>query len=1079
MRRHALLIAILLAVTSLVRAQQRQITGKVTGGDGKPVPFATIQVKGTSTGAAADENGNFKLNIPGNDAVLLIRSVGYATKEIPAGSNSYVEIALKSDETSLQEVVVTGLGIQRSKKALGYAVQDVKGDELTKAGQSDALRGLSGKVAGVQITASSGTPGAATYIKLRGTNSLTGNNQPLFVIDGIPVDNSQNYSGDPSDATNNLLQGATNTNRGADINPEDIESISILKGPAAAALYGIDAANGAVIITTKKGKAGRMQVDFSSGVSFDAVNRLPKLQDEYVKGSGGQIAPFSSTNRYSWGAKADTLFWTGIPNAYDVHGDIVGKSDPRAKIPFKPYDNMKNFFRTGSTFNNSVSFMGGNDAATYRMSVSHLYQNSIVPLQSYQRTTVAFSGQLKVSEHVKVSSSVNYTTDGGDMPQNGSNLSGIMLGLTRTPISFDNSNGAAKADDPKAYLMPDGLQRSYRTTAYDNPYWTINKNPYTTNVNRLIGNVQLDYNFLKDFTFTYRIGTDVYSDNRHQYYEIQSGAYPGGRVFDDRYTYKSVNSDAILTYAKQLSKDFRLDVKVGNNYYSRKLDELYTQGDGLTSPGFNNIYNATAIKSANFVTPYRRASGYFDVNLDYMSMLFLEVTGRNDWSSTLPRDHNSFFYPSASLGFVFTELQGLKNDVLTFGKLRLSAAQVGKDPGPFNIRSYYTATTYSGDGFTSGISFPYNGTGGFSLNNVLGNPNLKPEKTNSYEVGAQLQFFKNRIGLDATYYYSKGTNLLVQSPIAGSTGYQYVTLNAGSIRNQGVELTLTGKPIDTKNFTWDVTVNYSMNRSKVLSLAPGINQITVNGFTGSVIAHLPGQPAGIIYGYPFLRDSQGRMVISDDPNSNYGYPIVSPDQTRIGNPNPKFLLGIGNTFTYKGFSLYALVDWKHGGDMWNGTRGSLMAIGTSAVTLNRGQQTVFPGVLGHLDPQGNIVHFEGGAEKAGAGSTNDVKAALDEAWYLGNGGGFGGQSETFIDDASFVKLREISLSYDLSSSIFASSHFIKGITVAAFARNIILWTPYNGIDPETSLTGATNAQGIDYFNMPGTASYGLNVKARF
>lgn len=1077
MLKHLLSIFLLVSLLTGLHAQQRVVTGKVTGPDGAPVPFATVQVKGTNRGTTADPAGIFKLSIDADNAVLQIRSVGFLMKEVTASSGSTVNIQLEQDNTNLQEVVVTGLGIKREKKALGYAVQDVKGDDLTKAAQGDALRAMSGKVAGLQVIGSGGTPGAATYIKLRGSNTLTGNNQPLFVVDGIPIDNSQNFSGDPSDGTNQLLQGATNQNRGADINPEDIESVTVLKGPAAAALYGIDAANGVIMITTKKGKAGRVQVDFSTGVSFDRVNRLPGIQKQYVKGSGGLIAPYESTNRYSWGANVDSLYWDGVANDYDPHGNIVGASDPSRSIKFRPYDNTKDFWRTGATYNNTLSFNGGTEAATYRVSASHMYQNSIVPTQSYKRTTISMAGTLKVSDRVKVSGTLNYTTNGGNMPQNGSNLSGIMLGLTRTPISFSNNYDGLKAEDPRAIYLSNGLVRSYRNTAYDNPYWTINKNPYTTDVNRFIGSTQLDWNIWKELSLTYRIGTDIYQDNRHQYYEIQSGAYPSGRLFDDRYTYKSVNSDAILTWAKQLSKDFRLDVKVGNNYYSRRMDELYVQGDGLTSSGYDNISNAVVQKSYNYPTPYRRVSGYFDINLDYKSMLFLEITGRNDWTSTLPRDKNSFFYPSASLGFVFTELEGLKeNDVLTFGKIRFSAAQVGKDPAVFSTRSFFVPTTF-GDGYTSGVSFPYNGVGGFQLNNALGNGNIKPEKTNSYEAGLQLQFFKNRIGIDATYYYSRGNDLIVTAPIAGSTGFQSVTLNAGSIQNKGVELSLTGKPIAEGPFTWDMQINYSMNRNKVLKLAPGINQITLNGFTGTLIAHLPNEPAGIIYAYGWQRDDQGRIVISDQ-SGDAGYPVVNlTDQKRVGNPNPKFLLGFGNTFNYKGFSLYTLIDWKCKGDIWNGTRASLMAIGTSEYTLARGTDHVFEGVMGHLNEAGELVHFQGTTEVAGPGAVNTTAVPLDEAWYQGNGGGFGNQTESFIEDGSFVKLREVTLSYDFKG--FRESKFIRNINVSLFARNILLWTPYKGIDPETSLTGATSAQGIDYFNMPGTSSYGLNLKFKF
>lgn len=1074
----SLFILMFIAVSAM--AQDRTITGTVTGkDDGGPIPGASVKAVGTSIGTSTDANGKYAIKVASGQTSLEFFSIGYVRQVVAIGSSNVVNVILVTDAMQLGEVVVTALGIKREVRALGYAAQSVKGDDLTKADQGDVLKSLSGKVAGVQITSSSGTPGASSYIQLRGSNSLTGNNQPLFVIDGSPVDNSQNYSGDPSDEKNNLLQGASNTNRGADIDPNDIESITVLKGPAAAAIYGIDAANGAIVITTKRGKAGKIQIDFNTGVSFDAVNRYPGLQNQWVKGSGGTIAPFTSTNRYSWGPNVNDVSWNGIPNEYDVHGDVVLKTDPTAKIPFVPYDNLRSFFRTGATLSNSVSVSGGNDVAVYRASISNAYSNSIVPLQNFQRTSINFSGDLKISEKLKLATGMTYITSDGNMPQQGSNLSGIMLGLTRTPISFDNSNGAKDADDPKAFLFSNGLQRSYRNGIYDNPYWTINKNPYKTLLNRLMGNLQLDYTFGDGFSATYRGGLDTYNDNRHQYYELQSGAYDGGRIFDDRYTYRSINSDLIFSYTKEFNEKWRFDGKVGGNLYNRKLDELYVQGDGFSAPNFNNIYNAKAVKSANFVTPYRKWGLYYTLNLSYANMLFLETTGRNDWTSTLPKSKNSFFYPSVNMSFIFSELEGVKGGALSLGKIRASIAQVGKDPGPFLLNSYYVPTTFP-DGYTSGISFPANGYGSFGLDNVLGNPDLKPEKTIAYELGAQLQFFNNRLGMDLTVYYSKGKDLIVQAPVPGSSGYQFVTLNSGSIRNRGLELQLTGTPVKNEDFEWNSFLNFSTNKSKVLSLAPGVNQITLNGFTGTVIAQLPGMQAGVIYGYGYTNDANGNIVIDD--RDNVGYPLTNTNvQKQIGNPNPRFLMGFGNTFTYKGVSLYALIDWKFKGDLWNGTRGSLAAIGTSDLTNNRGTMKQFPGVLGHLNANGDLVHFDGsGNEVPGAGGVNTLSVPLDEAWYLGDGGGFGNLNEAFIEDASFVKLREISLSYNFKKLFKADGkQFVKGLTAGFFARNIIIWTPYHGIDPETSLTGATSSQGMDYFNNPGTASYGMNLKFKF
>lgn len=1083
MRKQLLLNAILLLCSVAIFAQTRTVSGSVKDANGQVIPYASILIKGTSTGTTANVDGKFKIDVKEGQS-LIVSAAGLGEQELKIGSAATYDVILQP-QGNLEEVVVTALGVRRNKSDLGYAAQTLNADAISKASQTDALKALSGKVAGVQITSSTGTPGGASYIQLRGANSITGNNQPLFVIDGVPIDNGQNYSGDPADGTNNVLFGTTNTNRGADINPNDIESITVLKGPAAAALYGIGAANGAIIITTKSGKEGRMLVEFSSTVSFDKVNRYPGLQNQWVKGSGGAIGTFPSSNRYSWGAKADTLFWTGEPNDFDVHGKLVGKSDPRAKIPFVPYDNMRIFFRTAPSVTNSISFSGGNEIATYRMGYTNLYQKSIVPTQSYQRNSLSFAGSLKISEKIKASTSLNYTRSNSTQPQNGSNTSGIMLGLTRTPINFDNSNGATDPKDPKAYLFPvgsdyAGLQRAYRFNGelgiYDNPFWTINKTPFSTDLNRLIGNVQLDYNIGGGFSALYRLGTDIYQDNRHQYYDVGSSTLSDGRIFYDRYTFTSLNSDLILAYSKKFSDNFKFDGKIGNNFYSTELNEIYTQGDGLVASDFDNMDNATVVKSSNFVTPYRRSAMYFDLNFDYASLLFLEITGRNDWSSTLPPDKKSFFYPSANLGFVFTQLNGLKSNILNYGKLRLSAAQVGKDAPAFALNGYYTKATFS-DGYTSGITYPNDGVAGFGRVTTLGNPDLKPEKTTSYEVGLNLQFFNNRLGLDATAYYSKGQDLIVSAPLASTTGYTSQVINSGSIETKGIELQLTATPVLSTHFRWDAFVNFSSYKNKILKLAEGVEQIDLNGFTGTTISQIAGYGAASIFGYGYERDSKGNIVVEDRAGDAQYYPIAPAVQKFLGNTNPKFLLGFGNTFTYKGLSLYALFDWKHGGMMWNGTRGSLSAIGTSDNTNNRGQMYLFEGVLGHLNSTGELVHDAGGNEAPGAGAANKNAVPLNEAWYLGNGGGFGNLNEAFIEDASYVKLREANVSYDISK-LLSGRRFINGASFGVFVRNIIAWTPYKGIDPETSLTGATSAQGMDYFNMPGTASFGINLKLK-
>ncbi|WCT12431.1 SusC/RagA family TonB-linked outer membrane protein [Mucilaginibacter jinjuensis] len=1097
MKKLLLFYLCLVALCTQGYAQNRTITGTVTAKeDGLPIPGATVKLKGSSKGTQTSSSGTYSLSVPEN-AVLVFSFIGYNNLEIPVNEKSIVNAVLVSDNKQLSEVVVTALGIRKEKRSIGYAEQSVNSDALIASGQTDALNALNGKVAGASITSSSGTPGAAVYIQLRGQNSITGNNQPLFVIDGVPIDNSNNQTNISTQSNTSGFASTTaqSTNRGTDINPDDIENVSVLKGPAAAALYGNLASNGAIIITTKKGKAGKTQVDFSTGVSVSSVNRLPKLQNQWVRGEDGQFVNSNSTDRYSWGSKVDTIGWDGNANSYDRHGNIVGKSSGQIKTPFQAYDNLGTFFRNATSFDNSVAVSGGNEVATYRTSVTNSYQNSIIPTEYFERTNVSFSGQLQMSKRLKASTSISYTSSDGNQPQTGSNLSGIMLGLTRTPISFDNSNGLKDpAHNPLSYTLPfpetnlsGDVGRNYRNSdTYDNPYWTINNNPYTSVVGRLIGNVQLDYNIGNGFSALYRLGSDSYQDNRHQYYEIGSGGNTGGEIIDDRYTYRSLNSDLILAYTKKLSSDFQFDGKVGNNFYGYKTNELGTFGTGLISPGFDNIANASTVAAINNITTYRTASVYYDLSVDYKSMLYLETTGRNDWASSLPKGKNAFFYPSVNLSFVFTELGDLKNShVLSFGKIRASFSQVGQAPSPFQTNSGFVTTTYL-DGFTTGNSYPINGQSSYSLNSNLPNPDLKPEKTSQTEIGTQLQFFGNRLGLDATVYYSKGSNLIFNRAIASTSAYATETVNSATMQNKGLEIQLNGTPIKSKDFTWSSFVNFALNRNKVLSLANGQNSLFLAGFGGgeTEVAAVVGQPLGVLYSYG--KTYVGKQeVISDAPGNGVGsyYPLSNTGVTKVtGNPNAKFKLSFGNTFNYKKLSLYGLVDWKYKGDIWNGTRGSLAAIGTSDATNNRYTNTVFQGVLGHINAAGQLVHYaaDGVTEVAGPGAVNTHAVELSQEWYQGDGGGFGVDDEQFIEDGSYIKLRELTLAYDFKDLLFGkNSTVVRGLTIGAFARNIIIWTPYKGIDPETSLNGASGYNGMDYFNNPGTKTFGINAKVKF
>jgi TonB-linked SusC/RagA family outer membrane protein len=1077
MRRFLATVCMLLLTATVMYAQE-MLKGTVKEeATGEPLPGVTVFEKGTSNGTVTDQEGRYAIKVSSASAMLVFRFVGYATVEQAGGG----DLSLKEDILMLDEVVVTALGIKSDKKALGYSVQRVGGDALTSSGESNMINGLNAKVAGVQVISSSGSPGAASFIRIRGSSSLTGNNQPLIVVDGVPIDNSQNTGGNPDDGDNALLEGVAQSNRGADINPNDIAEMTVLKGPAAAALYGIQAANGAILITTKKGnvtgKKG-VAVSFNTSMAWDQVNRLPELQNQWGQGRFGNIQGPDNNQSRSWGPKIDTLSWDNNsanpsdPYQWDSHGAIVSSNNPAAREKFVPYDNVGTFFQTGITTDNSLALAGGTTDANYRFSIGNTHTKGVVPLSDWGRTTAKLAGEARLSNRLKTAGSVGYSNSGGSRVQQGSNTSGLMLGLVRTPITFDNSNGATDPTDASAYSFLDGTQRSYRGgILYDNPYWTINKNPAQDEVNRVYGFTSVTYDITKWLSAFARIGTDAYSDNRQQTIAQFSSTAPAGRLYQEKHNYRHVNSDLWVTAQHQFSEKFQGSLLVGNNVFAKHYDKLYTQGDGFTIPDFNHISNAQSTLTRYYSEGKKTAAAFMEAKVSYADWLFLDVTARNEWTSTLAKGNNSFFYPSANLGVVWTDVAGLKDSkILPYGKIRLSYASVGGDAQPYSLGKYFQQTTI-GDGWTNGVSFPMLGTSAFTTSDELGSPTLKPYRNNTIEVGTDMRFLQNRIGFDFTFYRSKSVDQIVTVPVAASSGYTNVILNAGVVSNTGVEIVLNATPIKTKNFRWDMQVNFTKNKNIVVSLPEGIETLFLGGFEGTSVRNVAGQPYGQIYGGTFLHDANGALVIQDDSTQGgYGYPIESGKEEVIGNPNPNFLCGFQNTLSWKGLSLNILWDFRYGGQIWNGTQGALAFIGTSSITDQREDGThVFTGVKGHVDADGNLVT---------TGATNDIKGPLNETWYAGNGGGFGNVAEHFVQDASWVRLREVSLSYTLPTKIFEKTP-ISGLNVGLSGRNLFLYTPYQGVDPETNLMGSVNAQGLDYFNMPNTRAFSARLGITF
>jgi TonB-linked SusC/RagA family outer membrane protein len=1089
---------------SQLYAQTHVVTGTVKDPDGKAIPFLAVTVKGTTIGTYTDTAGKFTLVVDQTAKTIVLSYPGMKTQEAAISDN--MTVTMTSDALGLSEVVVGAVGISQEKKALGYATQVVGADQLDQSGTGNVMNELEGKVAGLSVVSSSGDPGAGTFMNLRGITSLTSDNQPLMVVDGIPIDNSINNF-DPTGqgalaagASGNLTGGTQPTNRGLDINPADIESVTVLKGPAATALYGIAAANGAIIITTKKGKKGGegLGIEVYSSLSWSMVDKLPALQNDYAQGSvpdqtnyagpGNEPTwygpPTGAGRKFSWGPAISGLAWSGTgTNPWFQQGDsIVPKGTPGAGAavsPFNPY----NFFQTGVANDNNISFSNGTDRSSYRMSLGNLTQTGVIPGSDYRKTNFNINGQTSLSKRMSISGGINYVNSLTDKVQQGSNVSSVMLGLLRTPPTFDNSYGVSNYKDSTAYILPNGVQRDFRGgPGYDNPYWTVNRNPFTSSLNRVFGFGEADYDVTDWFHLTYRVGGDMYWQDDKNAYDIGSNAFPAGAIYVNDYFNSQFNSDLLATFSKKFSDNFSAKLIIGQNFFQQNASVRSTQGNGFVIPDFLDLSNATSFVSSESESEYRKSAVYGDLQLEYADQLFLTITGRDETSSTLPASSDNFFYPSASLGWVFTEPLHLStNKVFPYGKLRVSYAQVGKDAPLEGLQNYYHSASIV-DGFTTGITFPFNGLPGFQYGNptfVLGNPNLKPETTNSFEVGADLAFFQNRLGISVTYYNETSSNVILQVPVPYSTGFGAELENAGELTNNGIEWTVNITPLKMKNgFTWDLTMNYSHNVNEVVKLAPGVQELFIAGFQGGAIEALPGQSFGQIYGTDYVHvnsNPNSALLINDVPGPGYGMPIPGSTSSALANTLPNWIGGLTNTFSFKGIILGISMSVREGGSIWDGTLGAMEYFGTAAQTDNRTGSQVFAGDLGHLDANGNVVHYTSPTTTAPNAGAANTEAAPTNQWYWQNvGNSFVGPTSASIYDGSYVRISQINLGYDLPHRLVQKAHFTK-ITFTLFATNPVLWTKYPGVDPETSLAGPANGQGLDYFNNPGAKSYGIRL----
>lgn len=919
-----------------------QVSGVITDKKtGEPIVGATVAEKGTVNGVVTDIDGKFSLTVASEKSVLLLSYIGYKTAEIVVGNQTTLNVGLEDESKKLDEVLITAVAIKREKRELGYSVQEVKTAEIQNSQETNIVNALNSKVAGVQVISSSGSPGAASRIRIRGNTSITQNNDPLFVVDGIPIDNSG------GEATRTL----ESSNRAIDINPNDIESMTVLKGPAATALYGIRAANGAIIITTKQGKAGKTTVNFGSTWGVDWVNKLPEVQTKYAGGNEGNFIYFddrvnrnapSTANSRSWGPSYDQLRYNGIPNRWDSRGQIIVSDDPNLER-VTPYDNMGTFFRPALRADNYLSVSGGNDKTTYLLSLGNFRQNGVVPNQDFERTSVKLTGSNKINKYIKMSGSATYTYSTADRLRKGGNWGSPIVSLFRSPNDFDMAGGFGRraVNTPEAYQFPDGTQR--QNAIFDNPYFAVNNNITNEKINRIIGYAQTDITPLSWLNITGRIGTDMYHfEDRQTYSKFSAENHAEQSFVGSNRTAQTVkrdfNSDLIVSADKDLNKDWNIGLRVGHNYWESTNSILEVTGFGYVFDNYNDLTNTIDREFFNRDTRRKLMATYAEAKVGFRNYAFLTGTFRREQASTLPVNNNTFSYPSLSASLVVTDMLKMDNNFyLSYAKLRGSVAQVGNLPNPYLTNTYFQPTA----------SQVFQGQAMYSPQSRQGNPQFRPEIATTYEVGAELRFFLNRASLDVTYYNTKNNDQIIPIGVPASTGFTEAWANQGYILNKGLEIVAGVTPIK-KAVTWEMSANYFAYTNDVFGVIDFQRVGGSAGFTQGYSGVVNGQPYGVIIGATrfkrFGQDPNDITIRRDLPivvNAN-GLPVIEEGNFIVGNPNPRWTLGYRNTVTWKNFSFSALLDIRQGGDVFNLTRLNMLAMGTHKDTENRDELKPLP-----------------------------------------------------------------------------------------------------------------------------------------
>ncbi len=1031
-------ILVMLVASFFLQVNAQTVSGVVKDEQGLPLIGATVVEAGADQGTLTDIDGKFELTLKGNSNRIEVSYLGYQSQVLDANPNVMMEIILL-EGVNLDEVVVTALGISREKKSLGYAVTDVKGEELTNARSNNAVNALNGKVAGLQIGQSASGAGGSNKVTLRGNASITGNNEVLYVVDGIPIDNSSNQSGSDSYGNNFDLGNGI-----SDLNPDDIESVSVLKGPNAAALYGSRASNGVMLITTKKGKASdKIGISYSANIAFDQAAFLPEFQNSYGQGLNGEIPADLESLRASgsWGPAIGTngLLWTG------ENGQ--SQSNP---------NNVQDFFDTGRSFTNSIGFDGGNEMATYRLSYTNLDYAGIVPGNEMDRNSVTLRGGADLSDKLSVDTKISYVNQ---QVQNRPRLSGwgdnVALNLYSMPrnVSLSSLENAYN-ESTSSVIRP--------TSAYgNNPYHTINETGSEDVKNRVYGFASLSYDFTDHLRGMVRAGKDYTNQSFEYFAPANHPFYGGGRYEKYLYTNQESNYDFLLSYSNLLTQDVNFDLNLGGNIRKNSNSRDGYLGTGLVTDKIYNVsnLNSPAIVDGAGIYEKQVNSLYASGQFGYQNFLYLDWSARNDWSSTLPRDNWSYFYPSVSLSAVLSEKMNV--DFLQFLKLRVSYAEVGNDTGPYQlVESFTSSNTLNGGGLSSPT---YLGNVIFRVPSTKANADLKPERTKSFEAGVELRALSNKLGMNFTVYNGKTQDQIISIPVPISSGYGLLFLNAGEVQNSGVEIAADYQVLDGNSFKWNVGLNYAKNTTTINSLYPeeGVHELilynNLNG-TNFVVKAVSKEAPGYnseggyaqIWGSDYVYDDQGRVVVNDA-----GLPIAS-ESKYLGKVDPDWQGSLLSSMSYKKFGLNVLLTTSQGGNVVSMTQNAMDVAGTSLLSAEDQYRN---GTF--VVPNSATATGENTTEVYGQDYFAAKSAILSD----------------YVLDASFIKCKEISLSYTMDSSI----SILDGATVSLYGRNLFfLQNSAGSFDPEAAAFNSGNgASGVEFYSLPGTRTFGANLSLRF